>query len=422
MGFYDTPYNSKAVPASEAGQRVLVGRGDEIKRLHTKLGMSNRVITVEGDNGVGKTSMVRVASYEATERFRTGELDQLFLPVDDVFQLTSETKLDQITDNVLFALANALIKNSDVLLEFGRSVSGLKELNRWLNASETVDRNASGTLGPLGGGGGKSTNLSTTDGFARAGFASQVQRSLDEAFPDGKGGFVCILDNLELLKTSNAVGEFMQEMRDSLLDMDGVRWVACGAAGVVRGAATSVRWSGLLSKPIELEPLSEQWIPEVLTSRVELFKTRENPYVPVEENGFEYSYGLFGRNLRSTLGSCQDYSEWLVEEGSELADSTEKLADFQAWLKAEGTRHLDSISNVGKKAWGLFDELVTSGGTMSPGDFKRFGFRSYQALNNQSNKLRAAGLLKKIAPEVDEDQRTKAYEISPEGWKVSLAR
>jgi hypothetical protein len=422
MGFFDTPYSSKAVPATEAGTHVLVGRDAEIARLHNKLEMSDRVITVEGDNGVGKTSMVRVASYLARERFTSGATKQLFLPVDDVFQLTSNTDLDGLADTVLFALANALIKNRETLLEHGRAVSGLDEIDRWLNASETVGREGTGTLGPVSIGGGKSTNLSTTDGFTRAGFASAVKRALNDAFPLGKGGFVCILDNLELLKTSTSVGEIMQDMRDSLLDLEGVRWVACGAAGVVRGAAASIRWSGLLSKPIELAPLGDESIRSVLTTRVDFFKDGNALYVPVDEDGFYFAYQLFGKNLRSALGACQDYSEWLVEDGQRFNSSEDKLESFQRWLSDEGSLHLEAIVGVGKRAWALFDNLAGEGGNMSPGDHDKYGFSTYQALNEQSKKLKAAGLLKKVAPKIDKDQRTKAYEISPEGWKVALAR
>jgi hypothetical protein len=62
-GFRDSPYATAPVPANEEGQRLFVGRSKELRRLGLLLNSAATHPTIEGENGVGKTSLVSVAGY-----------------------------------------------------------------------------------------------------------------------------------------------------------------------------------------------------------------------------------------------------------------------------------------------------------------------------------------------------------------------
>lgn len=62
-------------PRSEANQegiKLLVGREREKRELLSKLTSSTLHATLEGDNGVGKTSLVLVTVYESIQNRLTG--------------------------------------------------------------------------------------------------------------------------------------------------------------------------------------------------------------------------------------------------------------------------------------------------------------------------------------------------------------
>jgi MoxR-like ATPase len=73
FGFRENPYATTPVPPTEEGQRLLVGRENELSQLLLYLSSAGSHVTVEGDNGVGKTSLVAIAGFEARERFLEGD-------------------------------------------------------------------------------------------------------------------------------------------------------------------------------------------------------------------------------------------------------------------------------------------------------------------------------------------------------------
>jgi MoxR-like ATPase len=71
LGFSESPYATASLPPSEQGNRLLVGREDELERLLNVLRYTARHATIEGDNGVGKTSLVSIAAYRAKQEKST---------------------------------------------------------------------------------------------------------------------------------------------------------------------------------------------------------------------------------------------------------------------------------------------------------------------------------------------------------------
>jgi MoxR-like ATPase len=73
------PVRHDHLPPSSEGERLLVGRDAELGRLHTFLRSSARHPTLEGENGVGKTSLVNVAGYQAQREFEQKKTGQLLI-------------------------------------------------------------------------------------------------------------------------------------------------------------------------------------------------------------------------------------------------------------------------------------------------------------------------------------------------------
>jgi hypothetical protein len=58
------------------------------------------------------------------------------------------------------------------------------------------------------------------------------------------GGFLCVIDRLELLQTSKAARALPEAIRDTALNLPGLHWVLCGAKGIVPTCASSPRLEG----------------------------------------------------------------------------------------------------------------------------------------------------------------------------------
>src|SRR5664280_600949 len=80
LGFSSNPYGADPLPASEEGVQLLVGRDRELRHLISQLRSTDTHPTIEGDNGVGKTSLVFVAAFTGRKSFLAGQSQQLLLP------------------------------------------------------------------------------------------------------------------------------------------------------------------------------------------------------------------------------------------------------------------------------------------------------------------------------------------------------
>lgn len=253
LGFRGNLYQIDPVPPNEEGEQLLVGRNEELARLRMYLTSSATHPTIEGQNGVGKSSLVAVAGFQAKREFVRGRTQQLLIPLGERFQLDTAATADGFARQVYFAIGQAFIDNHDLLASTGRKVPDLGHIREWLNSPIFVGRQVGGQAFGFGPTYGQNKVANEGAGFSEAGFRSTVERWLSETFPDDEaGGFVCVLDNLELLLTVQGARALLESLRDSLLSRTGLRWVLCGARGIMRGAASSSRLQGVLSDPMEL--------------------------------------------------------------------------------------------------------------------------------------------------------------------------
>lgn len=74
-----------ALEADEVGESLLIGREQELSRLISLIETGPRLPTVEGLNGVGKTSLVNVAAYRLMKQSLERQQNQLYIPAEEFF-------------------------------------------------------------------------------------------------------------------------------------------------------------------------------------------------------------------------------------------------------------------------------------------------------------------------------------------------
>lgn len=392
FGFEDEIYRVRPLFGDEDGSNLLVGRDNEVKILQERWESSSTPVTIEGDNGVGKTSLVAVAAYRALQKFRSKNHGTLVLPVSEIFQL-KKTGNDELAENFYSAVVSTLVEYADELKNHGVN---LAEVAR---AREEIE-----------------------NPFSDANFekiAKTWLKTIDKSSLDCC--LVSILDNLEILETSENARVVIGEMRDGLFSLPAVKWVLCGANGIVRSAVSSSRLAGWIATPLELPALGEEEIPLVIERRVERYRLEEGAVPPVDSTGFQFIYQNSGKNLRNSFKHAEDFS-MSIEDRAPFRDKTpeERFENLASWLATEADLYLRSANNVGNRAWEVFDDLVLHGGTCSPGDFEDFGFNSQQAMRPSIKKLEDAQLVHSAVD--DQDQRRKSIVLTSNGWLVNFRR
>ena len=110
-GFMETPFLTNALSPDEIGETLLIGREKELKMIKTRLSTQPNIVTIEGDNGVGKTSLVNIAVYQMYKEFKNTGRGDFCIPCYDIFQITEDTDTETFIDQVLMSVAQTLIKS-----------------------------------------------------------------------------------------------------------------------------------------------------------------------------------------------------------------------------------------------------------------------------------------------------------------------
>jgi hypothetical protein len=274
----------------------------------------------------------------------------------------------------------------------------------------------------LGSGGNaqRGSEPNTTAGFTESGFRSTVEGWLSATFPTrDSGGFLCVIDNLELLDTSQGARALLEAMRDTVLDQPGLRWVLAGARGIIRTAAASPRLEGRLAEPLELLPIGDDVISEVIDRRIETYRTRQDALAPVGAASFRHLYDVVNRNLRTALKFAEDFSFWLYDQDGVPPDAEDYARLLEVWLTDQADKSANDTV-LTPRAWELFDTLSALGGSCSPSDFQIFGFNSPEAMRSYVKALEDANLA--VSTRDDTDKRRKTIGLTPRGWLVRYAR
>ncbi|MFO0953720.1 MAG: hypothetical protein U0835_21705 [Isosphaeraceae bacterium] len=421
-GFRSNPFETWPLPATDVGERLLIGREEKLRWIVRRLLTPGKIITMEGANGIGKTSINNVASYKAFRSFLTGESDQLLVPCEKAFQLLPESNINTFVDHVFYNIALTLLKHSDTLKESGRGLDQVDAVRAWLTSPVSQSVNAAISVYSFGGGIGSTDTTNTSSGFTNVGFNDLVRRWLQEIFPNGEaGGVVCVIDNLELLRVSDAARRSLEALRDELFTIPGLRWILCGSMGIVRTLASTPRLQGYLHDPVEIGDIDQRESGEILKSRIETYKINDTFYLPMIPSDFAKLYSVLRGNIRDTLSEADNFCNWVADQGRDTHRDEEKHEQFNQWLTWScGQRFEAARPLLSARPWQLFDDIINSDGQCSPGDFKGFKFETQQAMRSQVLRLEAANLVKSVRDE--EDNRRKTILITSNGWMVEYAK
>ena len=413
FGFRRDLYDTHPVKADDEGERLLVGRTDELRMVKSRIQNRSSVVTVEGPNGVGKTSLVLVAGHQLDKVTRNdGKASIVVLP--RLFQIDPDETAIEFKRKVYGEIASFMLSREGELRSRLDLQFNMSPLRAWLE--QPLFHNAQ--ISVMGSGGGGSRSVNTSSGFDLQGFFTLIDRLLRTAFNDA-GGIICILDNLEVLNTSHAARQKLEQLRDDVFSTHGIRWVVCGARGIVRSVASTPRLQGRLLEPIEISPLRDDCIPELISARVEEYRLNALSVPPVGVRSFEHIFMLLNSNLRDALKYSGDFALWLNDEGLFTPDGNNLYSLFESWLADLSERYEDSLS-VPPRAWKLFDEFCGQGGAVSPSDFESFDFNSAQNMRGQVSRLEDGEL---VVSEVDEtDHRRKTIVVTAKGWLIHYKR
>lgn len=418
LGFRGNPYDSRALSASEEGQRLLVGREDEVRALRAQLDNTTLHPTVEGDNGVGKTSLVLVTGYRALQDRIASRTDQLFLPMIEPLQITTDAAAFERT--ALLAIAQSLVGYESLLRMAAIEPEGLADLRRWLNTP--IVRSGGGGFAILGSGANADVTAAINDGsgFEDSGLDQVVRRVLREVFPTpDSGGLIAIIDNLELLNKSTEAKRVLERIRDTTLSLPGVRWVLCGAKGIVRASVTSPRLAGRIALPIELGPVRSDRMEQLVDARLDNYSERPDSHAPIGPVEFRHLFDVSNRNLRDALRYAQEFTNWLYLQNALGRPQADMLGLLEVWFAEEAER-INAAISLQPRQWRLFDDLAAAGGTCAPGDFETFGFASMQRMRSNFAELERADLI--VAEVDDDDHRRRTVNFTSKGWLVHYAR
>jgi hypothetical protein len=421
-GFRANPFAQTPLPASEEGQELLVGRDAEVDQIMLRLGSPPKWVTVEGRNGIGKTSVINVAAFKARMAFLDAPATRpLLVPCDQPFQLDPEADPDVFITRVLHKVILVLKTFEGDLSRAGRKSAKLAPLYNWISKAMYSSGNVGGGAFGFGVSAGKATAATNSSGFVMTGFEQQAKEVLSELFPGGQGGVVCIIDNLELMKTSKAARDLIESLRDRLLSAEGLRWVLSGAAGIVRGIGSTPRLSGYLHDPVDIGEIAAGLAAEILQRRQTAFAVNVGATLPISPQDFQTLFDILAGNIRDALSEADNFCTAIFAKGDWKAGSSPDAAAFKEWLRAQAGRRQEAAERVvTERPWKLFDDVILSGGQCAPGDFANFEFETPQAMRSNVLKLEEANLIQSLRDE--DDNRRKTILITSNGWMVHFAR
>lgn len=410
LGFRQNPYATDPVPSSEDGERLLVGRAPEIDDLVGTVASATAHALVDGANGVGKSSLIAVANHRLRQAMSADLGGAIFTPISRSINVTGQSTSESVAADATMALARGLVAASGSLRAAGRSLPELADLERWLSAPLVRSQGGGASVLGIGATATRTTSINTGSGFA-AGLPAFVLDALSMCFPTPEhGAFVLVLENLERAGSAQAARTLLEDCRDPLFTSAGVRWIMCGAGDVLRGMSNAPRLDGVVGRPVSVSPITGESVAQVIDARVNCYRTRIDPLVPVDGPSFEYLFYVARGNLRTALRYSEEYSRWAYREDLVTGDSEATWHGVVGWLRRRAGEEVERIgTSLPEEAWDLFDQIVASEGTAEP----------LEVPSNTHRLLEASSLVSVIPDGVTANV---TVEVSQTGWLVNVLR
>ncbi|MFK5979531.1 MAG: hypothetical protein QM488_11655 [Rhizobiaceae bacterium] len=395
------------------GENLIVGREDEVRKIVRRIQESNKIPTIEGPNGIGKTSTINIALHRVFEESKSDTAMPMFIPCRCPFQIGRGKDLDEFLDEFYLHVALTLIENEDILRAPPGHTKAPIDQNIKTFIESPIIRSFTGSI--LGNGLGYSATPNTGKGWERVGFRVAIEEWLKLLFPTSDAGaVVCVIDNLEILQSSKVAKEVIEALRDTAFSVSGVKWVLCGSSGVVRGVASSPRMVGWIQKPLNITELSDNVGGCVYDKRIAAFKGTGGTKLPLTQENFITLFDIFNGNVRFTLDEAGSFCTWIFDEYEDLSNIP--AAIFETWIQGELETNYDEVFAVfGDTEKDVFRK-VCQFELIKLSDAQTLGVEGEAQLQKILEKFVSIGL---ITPSLDQDEpKDTVYEISPKALKL----
>jgi hypothetical protein len=422
-GFSKNPFENHALAPNDEGLNLLSGRDGELDLLTYLLENSNAWVPVSGNAGVGKTSLANVASYVL---YKKSDLDNppcvLFIPCISPISVKPKETDEDFKNRVATVVLNTLVKyRSDLernnLYSLDKSLfDELDSLKTWASSPLTGGKGG----GVAGVSASKTTSANTSSGYASS-FADQLF-SLNERFFSNGGGIVCIIDNCEVYPDAAALISVLSGLRDDLFLKKGLKWVFCGALGILERLADDRLTNFIGDNIVKLSPIeSEEQVVEMINRRRNCFKSKPEQYLPVGNSEMTELFKIAGGNPRRVLAKMEAYCLWagMPTVAKKLKCGELDIAKcFEIWRDEQIVKNSADYKTLAtRKAWTIFQSLVEKGGDTRPSFYEQFDCNSVPSFIQHLNVLVSHGLVAKHFD--DDDLRGTIYRVTDKGrWTI----
>lgn len=325
--------------------------------------------------------MINVAIFRMYEESLASAQSSIWLPAVNSFQLDKDVA--GFEADFFRTLLQTLIRHASDIDRARVATIKLDEYNRWLNSPIFKTGNFGLGAGIFNGQAGFGRQPNAANAFEGSGLPQFVRQQLSNIFQNGdRGGIVCVLDNLEIVKTSEDARDGLDALRDRIFNIPEVRWVLCGARGVLSKARTP-RLSGIFMAPEIVPRLTDEEVTAAIERRLEFFGSGDAK-VPLSPQNFEFIYTVLNRNLRDAMSWAQSFSHWLLAEFPELnfpTDAQDMRILLERWLSSRAQDVFQQITGVRDRSWSYFTDICENGGVSNSEEHRkyRFGGRASQA-------------------------------------------
>lgn len=413
LGFASDPFSNKALRGDAEGEKLIVDRENEVNKIIRRIQESDKVPTLEGPNGVGKTSIINIALHRAFMQSQSSVDEPMFLPCRCPFQISREKGIEDFLDEFYLQVALTLIDSAEILRAPPGYTKAPIEQSIQNYIKSPIIRNFTGSI--LGNGIGLGATPNTGKGWERVGFRAAIDGWLRLLFPTSEtGAIVCVIDNLEILQSSKIAKDTIEALRDTAFSVVGVKWILCGSSGVVRGVASSTRLAGWLQKPLNIGELREEVGGDVYDKRVNTFRKKADATLPLSRDNFITLFDMFNGNSRFALDEAGAFCTWVFDEVDDLNEIPHD--SFERWLADELETNYDEIFVYFRDR----DEEAFKGicqlEIFVPNDCLELGFQDLTEFQGILERFLNYGL---ITPTLDQNTpEDTVYEISPKSLKL----
>ncbi|MFM7459701.1 MAG: hypothetical protein ACKO15_02520, partial [Burkholderiales bacterium] len=123
----------KALSPDAQGQRLLVGRDEMLQLVSRRLHKDGKITCLDGQVGIGKTSVANVAAKNCFDAYLNRQTTQLLIPCDQLIDLKRDQDVDEYCKRVFIAVAQTLLGRRGTIKSISFDMERADQLNAWLN-------------------------------------------------------------------------------------------------------------------------------------------------------------------------------------------------------------------------------------------------------------------------------------------------